>query len=56
MHCRVGIILGFLSNEKISDAVKSYTGTADAAVQDTINYIKDTADVSFNISNTQLKF
>ena len=38
-------MLGFLSNDKISSAVDTYTTTVDAAIQDGINFVEDTLDV-----------
>lgn len=40
-----GIVLGFLSNDKISSAVDTYTSTVDAAIQDGVNFIENTLDV-----------
>ena len=44
-NCSTGIVLGFLSNDKISTAIDSYTGTVDAAIQDGVNFVEDTLDV-----------
>ena len=41
----VGIILGFLSNAKISSALDTYTSALDAAIQDGTAYIDNTLDV-----------
>lgn len=42
----VGVILGFLSNDKISSTLNSYTSSVDAAIQDGVTYIDNTLDVS----------
>lgn len=41
----VGIILGFLSNAKISSTLDTYTSAVDAAIQDGTAYIDNTLDV-----------
>lgn len=41
----VGIILGFLSNAKISSALDTYTSAVDAAIEDGTAYIDNTLDV-----------
>ena len=41
----VGIILGFLSNDKISSTLDTYTSSVDAAIQDGVNYVDNTLDV-----------
>lgn len=45
LYCSAGTVLGFLSNEKISSAVDTYTSAVDAAIQDGVNFIENTLDV-----------
>ena len=46
----IGVVLGFLSNDKLSSAIKSYTGTINNAITDTVNYVNGTVSVSNTIS------
>ena len=47
MYYSIGVIFGFVSNQQISDGIGGLEDTVDSAIQDGINYINDTANVSF---------
>lgn len=44
--CSIGIVFGFLGNQKISDSIRGFENTADSALQDGVNYLNDTINVS----------
>lgn len=49
---RTGVIFGYLSNEKISGSIENFGNTASIALQDGINYLNDTVNVSQLIINS----
>ena len=43
--CSLGVVFGFLSNQKVSNSVSSFENTASSALQDGVNYLNDTLNV-----------
>ena len=54
IHCSIGVIFGFVSNQQISDGIGGLENAVDSAVQDGINYINDTANVSIKLEMSTL--
>ena len=43
--CSLGVVFGFLSNQKFSDSIGGFENTASSALQDGVNYLNDTLNV-----------
>ena len=43
--CSLGVVFGFLSNQKFSDSISGFENTASSALQDGVNYLNDTLNV-----------
>ena len=43
--CSLGVVFGFVSNQKVSISVSSLENTASSALQDGVNYLNDTLNV-----------
>jgi len=49
----IGIVFGFLGNQKISDSIRGFENTADSALQDGVNYLNDTINEVVFIATDQ---
>ena len=43
--CSLGVVFGFVSNQKFSDSIGGFENTASSALQDGVNYLNDTLNV-----------
>lgn len=46
IQIRIGLLLGFLSNERLATAVRGYPSTLTSAITDSVNYVNGTLNVS----------